>query len=137
MIKALLAAMLITASTTGYAEAVFVANNAEGTYEWWGYPETFERLTGGYTVIIGKRSIKTNDPEVRGYFGVMLADCKKGFGTLYTRSSPDEDWKSDMLVSTTKPVTVSDVLAAEICNASVKFEENRKPKSAKSTKKSI
>ena len=133
MLKKFVLGVCMLTSLAANAEAVFIADNADQTKQWWAYVDTITKMPDGYSVMIGMRYTQEKKSEDRLYYGVSFSDCGKGFGTLYVRATQDSEWANDNNVSMAQPTTVADAIAAEICNVYKKFGKQGK-KTSKASK---
>lgn len=118
MKKFLAGVCLVCASLSVHAEAILMATSADNTQEWYGYAESFTRVSDAYSVMIGKRFPKSpNKDEERFFVAVSFDDCKRGFGSLYTRDRENQNWAVSSNISMSDQKTVGDAVAALICEA--------------------
>ena len=115
--KLAFAALAIALTVPALAEEVHIADNSSGSESWFAYPETFTVMKDGYSVLGVKRFNIEKRNDVRIYFAVTFEECKKGFGSLYTRENPKQDWDLISQFNISAGRTVSDAIASEICTA--------------------
>lgn len=120
MNKIIFALMFALASVATQADEVFMTNSSNDTEAWYGYTDTFSRGKDFYSILIVKRYITVKKNSERVYAAATVADCEKGFGSLYLRENPMTEWK---IISQFRNVTsneednkVVDIIASNICN---------------------
>ena len=113
--KIAFAALAIAMTIPSFADEILIADNAEGTESWFAYPETFTVMKDAYSVLGLKRFNREKRNDLRMYFAVSFEDCKKGFGTLYSRDNPKQNWEMLTQFNVAAGRTIGDVMATEIC----------------------
>lgn len=109
-------------SNLAAAEPVEIFKSDKNTVSWVAYPETFNKVEDGYTIMIGRRSTTGSRKEIREFMGVEFNTCKHGFGSLYSRKTVQDDWQEAANVAITDPVTNADGMARFICEVGAEVE---------------
>lgn len=125
--KSLIGAVLLSASTV-FAQPVELAVSNDGEV-WVGYVESFTRNKDGFYMMVGQR-VKGR-PENRAFVGVEVTTCVRGFGAIYMRMNPNEDWQILTNVTTESTQTVADNLAVALCT--IGADQIKEPKSRSRT----
>lgn len=128
--KLVLAALAVALSVPALAEEVHITDNSSGSESWFAYPETFTVLKDGYSVLGMKRFNHEKRNDVRIYFAVSFEECKKGFGSLYTRENAKQEWSTVSQFNISAGTTVGDSIATEICTAGKELTKSSPKKPA-------
>ena len=111
--KSVILAALLAVSTVVSAQPVEISRS-DGGEIWVGYIETFNRNRDGFTMMVGQRIQGRN--ENRSFVGVEFTTCRRGFGPLFFRMSPNDQWQELMNITTMDTQTVGDEIAQSLCS---------------------
>lgn len=137
MKKILIVTAFLASITSAQADEVFLVNNTAGAESWYGYPQTLSKITDAYSVLVARRFNDGQKPDERMFAAASFVDCRKGYGSVYTRADEKDAWRIATNFSAEANKTVGDVIAANICNAGKELEKSFKPVLKKQTSKSI
>ena len=111
--KSVILAAFLAVSTAVSAQPVEISRSDDGEV-WVGYFETFSRNRDGFTMMVGQRIPGRN--ENRSFVGVEVTTCQRGFGALFFRMSPNDQWQELMNITTLSTQTVGDEIAQRLCS---------------------
>ncbi len=114
---------LALVSTLASAESFEIFKSDKNTVSWVIYPETFYKTNNGYAVMVGRRATTPPNKENRDFMGVEFTTCTRGFGTLYTKKTMQDEWRASANVSVSNSETNADVLAGFICEVGAEVEK--------------
>ena len=109
--KSLIGIVMLSA-VTAFAQPVEISRSDDGEV-WVGYVETFNRMKDGFSMMVGQRIPGRN--ENRSFVGVESTTCQRGFGTLFFRMSPNDQWQELMNITTLNTQTVGDEIGQRLC----------------------
>jgi len=91
---------------------------------WAGHISTFNKMSDGASIMISQ--YEKQKAPVRFFAAMTFDDCRKGFGALYTRGSPNERWEFDRTVELRKNGSIADAIAMFVCHVNASYDEMMK-----------